>query len=46
MTAHVRAYIEAITRLRDTGRPVVLPSADMRDKGQESTLEASGIAGR
>ena len=31
MTAHVRAYIEAITRLRDTGRPVVLP-VESKDK--------------
>ena len=46
MTANVRAYIEAITRLRDTGRPVLLPCADMRDKGKKGTLEASGIAGR
>ena len=25
MTAQTRAYIEAITRLRETGKPVLLP---------------------
>ena len=46
MTAKVRAYIDAITRLRDTGRPVLLPNVETRDKGKKGALEASGIARR
>jgi hypothetical protein len=37
MTANVRAYIEAITRLRDTGRPVLLPvETEKTGKGKEA----------
>ena len=33
MTAQVRAYIAAITRFRDTGRPVVLPVETSKKEG-------------
>ena len=46
MTSQVKAYIEAITRLRDTGRPVVLPSVETRDKAHKGTLKESGIVAR
>ena len=32
MTAEVKAYIAAITRLRDTGRPVVLPVEQRKER--------------
>jgi hypothetical protein len=35
MSAEVRAYIEAIIRFRDTGRPVVLP-VEARNNGKEN----------